>query len=218
MPSAISKIHIQDGSNSILAEIELLKSTKKKIEKDFERLRSKLLNRKKVSKINSSNWEDWKKLSMEYDEIRQIMKDINEKILTLKKFQEKLPRKHIKTIRKPKIIKIKRVYEKYKKDDGFRILIDRLWPRGLSKKKSKVDLWLKDIAPSNELRKWFSHDPKKWADFKMKYKKELKCKLDLLRKVEQIEEEKGIVTLLYSAKDKEHNNAMVLKEILKNRK
>lgn len=216
MPST-TKIHIPDGSDSMLAEIELLKSTRKKIEKDFERLRSKLLNRKKVSKINSSNWEDWKKLSVEYDEIKQIMRDIDEKILTLKRLQEKLPKKHIKSISWTKTIKIKQVYEKYKKDDGFRILIDRLWPRGLSKNKSKVDLWLKDIAPSDELRKWFSHDPKKWADFKMKYKKELKSKLDLLRKVEQIEKEKGIVTLLYSAKDREHNNAVVLQEILQRR-
>ncbi|MFZ1077943.1 MAG: DUF488 domain-containing protein [Nitrosotalea sp.] len=146
------------------------------------------------------------------------MKDIDEKLLTLKGLQEKLLKKHIKSINETKTIKIKRVYEKYKKDDGFRILIDRLWPRGLSKNKSKVDLWLKDIAPSDELRKWFSHDPKKWDDFKMKYKKELKSKLELIRKVEQIEKEKGIVTLLYSAKDEEHNNAMVLKEILKNRK
>jgi len=68
--------------------------------------------------------------------------------------------------------KIRRIYEESKRDDGYRILVDRLWPRGLSKEKAKVDLWMKEIAPSIELRKWFSHDPGKWDDFKKKYKRE----------------------------------------------
>lgn len=76
------------------------------------------------------------------------------------------------------MFKIKRVYEKYGKEDGFRVLIDRLWPRGISKKKGKIDLWLKEVGPSNELRKWFGHDPKKWTVFKTRYKKELKVKKD----------------------------------------
>jgi uncharacterized protein YeaO (DUF488 family) len=88
-----------------------------------------------------------------------------------------------------------------------------LWPRGVSKNKAKVNLWLKEIAPSDKLRKWFSHDPKKWEDFKKKYKNELKNKKMLIEKIKRIEKEKGTVTLLFSAKDKEHNNAIVLREI-----
>jgi uncharacterized protein YeaO (DUF488 family) len=112
------------------------------------------------------------------------------------------------------MIKIKRIYEPAASDDGFRILVDRLWPRGLSKEKAKVDLWLKVIAPSDDLRKRFCHDPKKWEEFKSKYLKELESKKELLNRIKQIEKEKEIVTLLYSAKDEEHNNAVVLSTIL----
>jgi uncharacterized protein YeaO (DUF488 family) len=112
------------------------------------------------------------------------------------------------------MIKVKRVYNSPAKEDGIRILVDRLWPRGISKEKAKADLWLKEIAPSNDLRKWFSHDPKKWEKFKEKYEKELKDKEELLRKIKQMEREKGIVTLLYSAKDEEYNNAVALSAIL----
>ena len=94
--------------------------------------------------------------------------------------------------------------------------MDRLWPRGLSKERAKVDLWLRDVAPSDGLRKWFSHDPKKWVDFKIKYEKELKGKQELLHKIKHAKKEKGIVTLLYSARDEEHNNAVVLSLSLKN--
>jgi len=83
--------------------------------------------------------------------------------------------------------KIKRVYEEPGKDDGFRILVDRLWPRGLSKEKAKIDLWMKEIAPSNELRQWFSHDPEKWENFKKRYETELKDKENLLNKIREIE-------------------------------
>jgi len=113
------------------------------------------------------------------------------------------------------MIKIKRVYEPPTKEDGFRILIDRLWPRGISKEKARVDLWLKEIAPSNELRRWSSHDPDKWEAFKEKYEHELKDKGEMLRKIKQMENEKGMVTLLYSAKDEAHNNAVALSVILK---
>jgi uncharacterized protein YeaO (DUF488 family) len=113
------------------------------------------------------------------------------------------------------MIKIKRVYDLPTKEDGFRILVDRLWPRGISKEKAKVDLWLREIAPSDDLRTWFAHDPEKWDEFKGKYEKELKDKQELLKKVKQIEKEKGTVTLLYSAKDVEHNNAVALSFILK---
>jgi uncharacterized protein YeaO (DUF488 family) len=112
------------------------------------------------------------------------------------------------------MIKVKRVYNSPAKEDGIRILVDRLWPRGISKEKAKADLWLKEVAPSNDLRKWFSHDPKKWEKFKEKYEKELKDKEELLRKIKQMEREKGIVTLLYSAKDEEYNNAVALSAIL----
>ena len=115
-----------------------------------------------------------------------------------------------------KMIKMKRIYDQPAKEDGFRILVDRLWPRGISKEKVKVDLWLREIAPSNDLRKWFSHDPKKWGDFKIRYERELKGKQELLHKIKEAEKEKGIVTILYSARDEEHNNAVVLNAVLKN--
>jgi uncharacterized protein YeaO (DUF488 family) len=110
-------------------------------------------------------------------------------------------------------IKLKRVYETSAKKDGTRILVDRLWPRGLTKQKASVDIWLKEIAPSTELRKWFHHDPEKWKEFKQRYLMELKSKkeqIELLKK----QLKKGTVTLLYGAKDEEHNEALVLKELL----
>ena len=88
------------------------------------------------------------------------------------------------------MIKIKRVYDSPAKDDGFRILVDRLWPRGMTKEKAEVDLWLKEIAPSNELRQWFAHDPKKWPEFARKYEAELKNKRELLAKIKQMEKRK----------------------------
>lgn len=112
------------------------------------------------------------------------------------------------------MIRIKRLYEQAAEEDGFRILVDRLWPRGLSKEKAKVDLWLKEIAPSSELRKWFSHDPDKWKEFNKKYRKELLVKQPLLKEIRQMETQEGTVVLLYSAKDMEHNNAVSLKVIL----
>lgn len=112
------------------------------------------------------------------------------------------------------MIKIKRVYEPPAQEDGFRVLIDRLWPRGLTKEKAKLNQWMKEVAPSDELRKWFSHDPEKWEEFKKKYSKELDGKQVLLEKIKQLEKEQKTVTLLYSAKDTERNNAVALKEIL----
>lgn len=111
-------------------------------------------------------------------------------------------------------IKLKRVYEEAEKDDGFRILIDRLWPRGISKEKSRVDLWLKDIAPSNELRKWFGHELAKWSEFQKRYREELKNKQELVEKLKKTIKEKKVVTLLFSASDKKHNNAVVLTKML----
>lgn len=112
-------------------------------------------------------------------------------------------------------IQIKRVYENPEKIDGFRILVDRLWPRGLSKVKAKVDLWLKDIAPSTVLRKWFGHDPKKWKDFQKKYRNELKDHKDTILLLKHLIKEKKNVTLLYAAHDEDYNNAVALKKILK---
>ena len=110
-------------------------------------------------------------------------------------------------------IKLKRVYENSTKEDGIRILVDRLWPRGLTKQKASVDMWLKEIAPSTELRKWFHHDPSRWEQFKKRYLLELKSKeeqIELLKKKLKV----GPVTLVYGAKDEEHNEALVLKELL----
>ena len=110
-------------------------------------------------------------------------------------------------------LKLKRVYEAPHKDDGTRILVDRLWPRGLTKEKAKVDLWLKEIAPSTELRKWFGHDPKKWRSFRERYQTELKHHADQLKLLKSKAKE-GTVTLIYGARDQEHNEALVLKEFL----
>jgi uncharacterized protein YeaO (DUF488 family) len=98
-------------------------------------------------------------------------------------------------------------------EDGKRILVDRLWPRGIKKEDAAVEEWLKEIAPSNELRKWFAHDPSKWQEFKKKYAQEIRPKSDLLQRL-CIESRKATVTLVYSAKDNEHNNAVALKEII----
>jgi uncharacterized protein YeaO (DUF488 family) len=114
------------------------------------------------------------------------------------------------------VIKVKRAYDKPTEDDGVRILVDRLWPRGISKEKAEVDLWLKDIAPSNELRKWFSHDPTKWDEFKRRYFKELDNKSDLVVLILN-EAQKGVVTLLFGAKAEQFNNAVALKSYVEER-
>jgi uncharacterized protein YeaO (DUF488 family) len=113
------------------------------------------------------------------------------------------------------MIKIKRIYDSSSKEDGYRILVDRLWPRGLTKEKASIDLWLKEIAPSDELRKWFSHDAAKWEEFKKRYEKELAGKQELLGEIMQLEKEKHVVTLLYSTKETERNNAVALQGFLK---
>jgi uncharacterized protein YeaO (DUF488 family) len=110
-------------------------------------------------------------------------------------------------------VRIKRVYEQPDKQDGTRILVDRLWPRGLTKEKASVALWLKEIAPSTELRKWFGHDPDKWKVFETRYRAELAKNEQLLSLLRQ-EMAKGPVTLLYGAKDQEHNEAVVLQKYL----
>jgi uncharacterized protein YeaO (DUF488 family) len=112
-----------------------------------------------------------------------------------------------------KSIQTKRIYEDTSDNDGYRVLVDRIWPRGVSKENAQLDDWMKEIAPSTELRKWFGHDPDKFDEFKKRYRDELKEKEDLLdHLIEKSSEEK--VTLLYGAKDEEHNQAIVLKDIL----
>lgn len=110
-------------------------------------------------------------------------------------------------------IQLKRAYEKPEPADGTRILVDRLWPRGLTKEKAAIDLWLKEVAPSTELRKWFSHDPKKWRNFRSRYRTELKQHSAPLQLIKSKAKE-GVVTLIYGARDQEHNEAVVLKELL----
>jgi len=111
------------------------------------------------------------------------------------------------------MIKIKRVYEKPNESDEYRILVDRLWPRGLTNDKVKADLWLKDVAPSKSLRNWFGHSPKRWQGFRRKYFKELEGKKELLEFIMKKSRTEN-VTLLYGANNEKQNNAVVLKEYL----
>lgn len=113
------------------------------------------------------------------------------------------------------MLKIKRIYDPKDAGDGFRVLVDRIWPRGISKERANLGLWLKEIAPSDALRKWFAHDPERWAGFRAKYRKELAAKMDLVRQIKKLEREHGSVTLLYSAHDPLHNQAVVLRQFLK---
>lgn len=113
----------------------------------------------------------------------------------------------------PAKLAIKRVYDKPAKADGLRILVDRLWPRGISKQKAAVDLWLKDVAPSTELRKWFGHDPERWTEFRRRYRAELKANKDAVKAL-RAELKAPRATLLYGAHDPDHNNARVLAEYL----
>lgn len=112
------------------------------------------------------------------------------------------------------MIQIKRIYDPRSEDDGYRILVDRLWPRGVSKENAGIDLWLKEVAPSTELRKWFHHETDKWEEFQQCYKEELSDKSDLLTQILKIVKENNKVTLLFSAKDREKNQAKVLLEVL----
>jgi len=110
-------------------------------------------------------------------------------------------------------LKIKRIYDSVAEEDGTRILVDRLWPRGIKKQNAQIRIWLKDIAPSNELRSFFNHEPDKWHEFKKRYLQELSVKQELVHIIKQ-ELKLHTVTLLFSAKDEEFNNAVVLQEYL----
>ena len=111
-------------------------------------------------------------------------------------------------------VRIKRAYDDYAASDGYRVLVDRLWPRGIKKENAHVDLWLKDIAPSTELRKWFNHEPEKWTDFSQKYRKEIVANTEATQELKEALKNHKTVTLLYGAKDEQHNQAIVLQKWL----
>jgi uncharacterized protein YeaO (DUF488 family) len=115
------------------------------------------------------------------------------------------------------MIKIKRVYEKPSPADGLRVLVERLWPRGLSKDRAAVDVWLKEVAPSTELRKWFGHDPAKWEEFQKRYFKQLAANDSPVKQLKQ-KGRKGTITLVYAARDEQHNGALALKRFLEGKK
>jgi uncharacterized protein YeaO (DUF488 family) len=114
------------------------------------------------------------------------------------------------------VIRVKRIYEEPSDQDGFRILVDRLWPRGLRKSEARLDLWIKEIAPENRLRRWFSHDPEKWEEFRKCYLKELEQKEEYVQELLDKARDTDL-TLLYAAKDEIFNNATVLKEYIESR-
>jgi uncharacterized protein YeaO (DUF488 family) len=111
------------------------------------------------------------------------------------------------------MVKIKRIYDPAAPGDGRRVLVDRLWPRGVAKDEARIDEWLKEIAPSHELRKWFGHEPARWEEFRKRYREELKTHGEFMERL-RAEAHKGTVTLLFAAKDAEHNNAVVIQELL----
>jgi uncharacterized protein YeaO (DUF488 family) len=111
------------------------------------------------------------------------------------------------------MIQLKRAYEPASKADGLRLLVERLWPRGVSKQKAKIDLWLKDLAPSTGLRQWYGHDPASWPQFRKRYWAELKGKGDVLALLKYLARERP-VTFVYAARDEERNSAVALKEFL----
>jgi uncharacterized protein YeaO (DUF488 family) len=116
------------------------------------------------------------------------------------------------------MIHTKRVYDEASDKDGFRVLVDRLWPRGLTKEKAHVDLWMKEIAPSEELRKWFHHEDRDWAEFVKRYKSELAVKKELLSELKKVAAKHSTVTLLFGSKDEKQNQAVVLAMLLKGKK
>ena len=113
------------------------------------------------------------------------------------------------------MIRIARIYEPRGKQDGWRVLVDRLWPRGLKKEAAQIDEWMKEIAPSDALRKWFAHKPERWPEFQRRYRAELAKKKELIGRLREFEREHGTVTLLFGAKDEEHNQAVALRNVLR---
>ncbi|MDP4265441.1 MAG: DUF488 family protein [Bacteroidota bacterium] len=115
----------------------------------------------------------------------------------------------------PPVIKIKRVYEKPQKKDGLRILVDRLWPRGMTKEEAGIDKWSKELAPSTDLRNWYGHDPEYWQEFQKRYQAELR-KNKAVEDFMEAHEDQKLITLVYATKDSEHTHALVLQEYLQN--
>lgn len=113
----------------------------------------------------------------------------------------------------PALVRLKRAYDAATASDGVRILVDRLWPRGLSRERVAADLWLKDAAPSDELRRWFGHEPRRWAAFAAKYRAELRARPDVLQMLSELQR-RGTITLVYAARDPRINHAVVLREAL----
>jgi len=113
------------------------------------------------------------------------------------------------------MLKMKRIYDAEEPSDGYRVLADRIWPRGMSKRKAKVDLWMKEIAPSDALRTWFGHDPKRWPEFQSRYHEELRNQVDLTKQVRQLEKKYRAITLVFSARDEKHNQAVALLAFLR---
>jgi uncharacterized protein YeaO (DUF488 family) len=116
------------------------------------------------------------------------------------------------------MFQLKRIYDRAQTADGYRLLVDRLWPRGVSRQAAHLDLWLKEIGPSDALRKWFGHNPARWPEFQRRYRKELRAKSALVRQIKQLEKEHGTVTLIFSARDEEHNQAVALRAFLQGRR
>jgi uncharacterized protein YeaO (DUF488 family) len=112
------------------------------------------------------------------------------------------------------MIHLKRAYEPPSKSDGYRILVERLWPRGLTKDRAAIDLWMKEIAPSPELRKWFSHDPVKWDEFQRRYRDELTKNQESINRLRELLENHDSITFVYAARDEQHNSARLLKEFI----
>ena len=115
------------------------------------------------------------------------------------------------------MINLKRAYEKPAPEDGFRVLVERLWPRGLKKEAVALDLWLKDVAPSPELRRWFGHDPGRWEEFRRRYFAEMRERRDLVKALREKIREKGTVTFVFAARNEEQNNAVALRDFLEGR-
>jgi uncharacterized protein YeaO (DUF488 family) len=116
------------------------------------------------------------------------------------------------------MLKIKRIYDTPTKADGYRVLVDRLWPRGISKKTARIDLWMKEIAPSHALRKWFGHNPARWAGFQRRYRTELRAMPQRVAQMKGLIKEHSTVTLVFAARDEKRNQAAVLRTYLRRRK
>jgi uncharacterized protein YeaO (DUF488 family) len=115
------------------------------------------------------------------------------------------------------MFKLKRIYDAFEASDGYRVLVDRIWPRGVSKEKARIDLWMKEIAQSDALRKWFGHDPERWEGFQRLYREELRKEIGLTSQLQQLEKQHATVTLVFSARDEHHNKAVALRAFLQGR-